>query len=796
VIHPATIDACLQLIIISIHRGKHKEMPWGVVPIRLEEVTLRFPSDGEEGSMGTAVAWTDNCEGCYFNTHTQLRGPSGRVLVDVKSLRCVAYEAAVPADAASNAIDPAPFATVSWKPDVARLRESSYPTVWPKGSSEAQVLVSMVQMIHHRHPLAAVLLCGQHTPDVIDAVSAVLPKSCNVRAVQMSELEDSQSSNAAIAGPLDLVVVDESVSGGREVILGLMKEGQWLIQSGPDENLPVVNGVKDENALYPVLEVPVADPQKGARLVELLARGNVRLMDAIQNEQLDVIIVHESSQSEDGHLIAHLSDKGYTVKSTTVDRFTLPGNQENEVVIIDDRHGTLLSGLSDQSFEALKSLIRANLPTVWLTRGVRQGACVFGGMVQGFLRVIRSEQASARVVQLDVDQEEQPADVAEGLLSVLRDAPTKDSGKDTEFWLHKGIMNIARVVPNHQLNTEWAPPASLVSHVSEVKQLPDGIRLKSSIVDGQLRLTYDEPEPSSALGADEIEIQVLASELQTTPNNPVVVSGRVLRCGSAVRADVAAGDQVIGYTTESLTTVVRTACYIRWDNSTNSDMTTILASVAALSKVVNMCVTTTSVSSSDQILALPGPAPTLHALVWLGKAMQWDVSLLARSPEEQQEYISEFNIDNGSVLLADDIRTSVREKDRRWVILAHDFSTLSQEVWRQLPARSVFVLNEALLDSAPDPLPFSRGASFMPTSVTTLHTAAASEVLQRALDLVQKYPGLANDIASVHDISEFSQSNNLLHAVPATKIGVVTYRYHDSLVRVSWHLFIHTESNC
>jgi hypothetical protein len=640
----------------------------------------------------------------------------------------------------------------------------------------------MVQMIHHRHPLAAVLLCGQHT-DMIDAVSGVLPNSCSVRAVQMSELEVSQNSNAAIAGPPDLVVVDESVSRGREALLGLVKEGQWLIQSGPDENFSIVNGVKDENALYPVLEVPVGDPQKGARLVQLLARGNVRLVDTVQNEQLDVIIVHASSQNEDGYLIAHLSDRGYNVKSTTVERFTLPENQENEVVVIDDRHGTLLSRLSDQSFEAVKSLIRANLPMVWLTRGVRQGACVFGGMVQGFLRVIRSEQASARIVQLDVDQEEQLADVAEALLSVLRDAPTKDSGKDTEFWLHRGIMNIARVVPNHQLNTELAPPASLASHVSEVKQLPDGVRLKSSIVDGQLTLTYDEPESSSALGTDEIEIQVLASELQTTPSSPVVVSGHVLRRGSSVRADVAAGDHVIGWTTDSLTTVVRTACYIRWDTSTNSDMTTILAGIAALSKVVNMCITTTSVSSNDQILALPGPAPTLHALVRLGKAMQWDVRLLARSPEEQQEYISKFN--NGSVLLADDIRTCLREKDRRWVVLAHDFSPLSQEVWRQLPARSVFVLNEAMLDSAPDALPFSRSVSFMPTSVKTLHTAAASEVLQRALDLVQKYPGLANDIASVHDISEFSPSNNLLHAVPATKVGVVTYRYHDSLVRVS-----------
>jgi hypothetical protein len=217
---------------------------------------------------------------------------------------------------------------------------------------------------------------------------------------------------------------------------------------------------------------------------------------------------------------------------------------------------------------------------------------------------------------------------------------TKDSGKDTEFWLHKGIMNIARVVPNHQLNTEWAPPASLASHISEVKQPLDGVRLKSSIVDGQLSLTYNKPEPSSALRADEIEIQVLASELQTTPNSPVVVSGCVLRRGSSVRADVAAGDLVIGWTTKSLTTVIQTACYIRLDPSINSDMTTILASVAALSKAVNMCITTTSVSSTDQILALPGPTPTLHALVRLGKAMQWDVSLVIHSPEEQQEYIS------------------------------------------------------------------------------------------------------------------------------------------------------------
>ncbi|KKK26873.1 putative polyketide synthase, partial [Aspergillus rambellii] len=797
VIHPATIDACLQLIIISIHRGKHKEMPWGVVPIRLEEVTLRFPRDGEgEGSMGTAVAWTDSCEGRYFNTHTQLMAPSGRVLVDVKSLRCVAYEAAVPANAASNATNPAPFATISWKPDVLRLRASSSATLWPKEASEAQVLVSLVQMIHHRHPLTAVLLCGKHTPDTINAVSAGLPASCAVSTIQPNEQllpENFESGgDPAVAWAADLVMVDESVLSGRpEEVLRLPKDGRWLIQSQPAESFFVMDGVENENALYPVLEVSVADPLKGNRLVRLFTRDHAGLVEAVHEEQLHLTILHETGQREDEHLVTHLSDKAHTAKTTTIDQFTLPANQaKEEAVIVDDRDGTLLNRLNNQSFEGLQSLIRANLPTVWLTRGVRQGACVFGGMVPGFLRVIRSEQASARIVLLDVDQETQPGEVAEAVLSVLHDAPTKDSGKDTEFWLHNGMMNIARVVPNHQLNTEWSPPVPLASRVSETKPLPDGVRLTSSTVDGQLRWSYGEPETSTALGSDEIEMQVLASELQqTTPNGPVVVSGRVLRCGSSVRADVAAaGDQVLGWTTESLATVVRTACYVRWDATTNHGTTKLLASVAALSKGVNMCITTARVGSNDRILALPGPVPTVHALVRLGKALGWDVRLVARSAEERQKYLSEFEIDGGGVLLADDmneIRAPLRETDRRWVILAHDFSPLSQEVWRHLPARSVFVLNDARLESALDSAPFSRGASFMRTSVKTLHAPAASAILQQTLDLVQKYPALADNVESVYDISELSQSSSLLREIPADKPAVVTYRYHESPVRVT-----------
>lgn len=123
-LHPATVDACLQLIIISINCGLHKDMAWGVVPVELGEVTI-WPAAGDVevnvdvGAEGRAVAWTDSQDGRYFNTHTKLATQSGRVVLDVKDLKCVAYEAAVPPTSTTTSTEepraPEPYMKVEWR---------------------------------------------------------------------------------------------------------------------------------------------------------------------------------------------------------------------------------------------------------------------------------------------------------------------------------------------------------------------------------------------------------------------------------------------------------------------------------------------------------------------------------------------------------------------------------------------------------------------------------------------------------------------------------------------------------
>lgn len=89
-----------------------------------------------------------------------------------------------------------------------------------------------------------------------------------------------------------------------------------------------------------------------------------------------------------------------------------------------------------------------------------------------------------------------------------------------------------------------------------------------------------------------------------------------------------------------------------------------------------------------------------------------------------------------------------------------------------IPSRAVFILNKAPLESAPDPLPFTRGATFVPASTKALHGTAASEALRQPVELVEKFPELTEGVSSTHEISELSEPNDPIRDVQhSSKIG-------------------------
>ncbi|KAI1139424.1 ketoacyl-synt-domain-containing protein [Hypoxylon sp. FL0543] len=470
-IHPSTVDACLQLIIISIHAGRHKKMPWGVVPTHIEEATI-FPaasSDADDaGSTGHAVAWTDGFEpsGRRFNTHTILTGKSGNMLVHIKNLTCTTYEAAIPAStlqAAAAAPPPQPFSLSLWKPDIATLTTKQFGKLWPQLPTRSERFALVFELISHRQHLDRVLLIGGGDSFLntfsFSALLDTLPSRCVITLAPCTPTEAAQlqvpekdQGRVIIREPSsppdiwedpdileatqDLVLLDfNSASLHIDKLTSLVSIGGWIVGSGDVKQI-------DGSITGPMLQID-----------QEFAVQHLGANDADHASVGKVTVLSPKAENHHDNLENSLALLGHQVSRKLLSEFN---PNDDSRIVIDDTAGLLLfSGMDEPNFEALKSIITSGVPLVWLTRGVRQGRNPTGGMAEGFLRVIRSEQAAARIMLVDTDDTEEAQDVAEVIIRCLESACTKDSGKDTEFWLHRGAVHVARVYPNSELNRRW-----------------------------------------------------------------------------------------------------------------------------------------------------------------------------------------------------------------------------------------------------------------------------------------------------------------------------------------------------
>ena len=78
---------------------------------------------------------------------------------------------------------------------------------------------------------------------------------------------------------------------------------------------------------------------------------------------------------------------------------------------------------------------------------------------------------------------------------------TKNSGEDTEFWLHRGVVHVSRIPPNVTLNDQFG----VEEDVTEESVLPAKTALGDKIVDGELSLCSSS-RAERELAADEVQI--------------------------------------------------------------------------------------------------------------------------------------------------------------------------------------------------------------------------------------------------------------------------------------------------
>ncbi|KAI0157190.1 putative polyketide synthase [Hypoxylon sp. FL1284] len=720
-LHPSTVDACLQLIIVSVHAGKHKEMPWGVVPTRIQEVSI-FPPEAEDlNDAGDAVAWTDGFKGRTFNTNTRLTGRSGKVIMNIQSLTCISYEAAIPATELNGVAPAQPYSVVTWKPDVNSLKAEYFAKM-----GSADCLAKLLELTSHRQPVKSLLLiCGSNNSIplaeralglVSDSCSATVALAGSVTEESVSEgtrsranvttlsdiIESSKAADAASIADVALVDfenLDDSVTP--TVLLSLLNDDGWLLASSTEAR-PVS-----------VPEFAIAFGQSFALQKEKTAvNGDAGAISSLKS--ITVLKASTASPKQDSwsqSLVQALKDAGCNVNSKSLVDFNAA---EDENVVIDDSAGDLLLSVDEPTYAAIKAVELSPMPMLWLTSGVREGKRPGGGMLEGFLRVIRSEKATAKAALLDVSTNEEMGQISRTVMDKLQSVQIKDTGLDTEFWLHNSIVHIPRLYPNSDLNKDWDDAAAQDS-VQE-QQLPQGQNLKAKTADGTVLF---EPVTNDDVLADgQVEIQALASELYS-PAVPALFIGTITRLGGQSPDASLEGKLAAAYGHDGPQTVLRTSEYALVDAylAEGTSPASLASLLAPLSRLSDFLAGPHALSDGSHILALPGPKNFVHTLAKLAGLRGWKLDIVVDSKEEKEQYVKESSAVQ-SVFSPDDLDAIVAAaQGKSQVVVAHNFSSLGQDVWRSMANGSRFFIlfdDDAAMDVAPDSLPFMRGASFIP----------------------------------------------------------------------------------
>ncbi|KXG50430.1 Acyl transferase/acyl hydrolase/lysophospholipase [Penicillium griseofulvum] len=123
-------------------------------------------------------------------------------------------------------------------------------------------------------------------------------------------------------------------------------------------------------------------------------------------------------------------------------------NSENDIVVCLAEVGRpLLANLSEESFKALRELLRNTPRLLWVTSsGASAADSPEYSVIQGFLRSIRAEQPSSHLISLNIEGDTDGIACANAIVNVVEKSFGSPSSQELEYVFKDGIFMTARVI--------------------------------------------------------------------------------------------------------------------------------------------------------------------------------------------------------------------------------------------------------------------------------------------------------------------------------------------------------------
>lgn len=187
---------------------------------------------------------------------------------------------------------------------------------------------------------------------------------------------------------------------------------------------------------------------------------------------------------------------------------------DSAVLVLDELSSPIMVKANVKQWEGLKSLVNTGAVILWVTQGAQyQVSNPNTALAHGLFRVIRMEDANAKLVCLDVQYSTSPAThraITEVLHSLRGEWPKKNI--ETECSEREGVIHVHRVIPDSEINdikrqvAEGAEPV-----LKSLQNNPRPVSLRVERLGTFQSLTWCETEIAEVpVEAGRVEVEITA----------------------------------------------------------------------------------------------------------------------------------------------------------------------------------------------------------------------------------------------------------------------------------------------
>lgn len=769
VLHPSTVDSCLQLIIVSIYAGKINDMKCGAVPIQVDEIAI-WPPTAEQltSTKASAFSWTDQRGIRSFVGGSELVTQDGDVLMDIRDMRCVAYEAAAP-PRLPDATETQPFSYMAWKQDLDFFASSH-----SLGDMNVSTLVSLVA---HKKSNAKILLLGSKNTEEILAKSPLLHftiaetsdedlagsqqlatkyRNANVQRIDLSVLLEEQ---ITADETFELVITSEGLQTSdlfRDIHKYLSSRGRFVLEKA-SAGLATAQSLSTSDFF-------VIDFESSEFVLSTVVKADhFTTMDAVEQK---VVLVYRRRADE---LVTRVEETakgmGWTPRVSELKSCVVSAGEH--VVLLADLEGPLLISLEEDELKALQHISSKASSILWVTGGnLVRADMPEHAMAAGLSRSLTSENALLDLITLDFDLSlTRKVETARIILAVAEKQLHKDSSRESEYCVTNGAVNISRLKPLEDLNLTYAEREFDAEEVfyDPASHLSGKVQSGKVVFQPDLRV-------NEALTVNEVEVQVEYAGLNK--EGVVIINGtdyptsfsheiygKVTNVGAGVE-NFQPGNHVFGFSLDKFATFQRTSSNLLQkadENDLPKELATLpIAYATALHGLGNL-------EEDEVVLILHGTGAAGLAALNVCRWRKAKPFIVVESQAEAENIKNDHSLAKEQIIFS-----SVKSIPARLNHLTKGHgadvvfssgssdSNIARECWRGIAPFGRFVdfgRKNVLKRSVVDSLPMHRGANY------------------HSFDLLDMYKSRPQTLAKLLHLTYTLYSQKLISAIKPTRIN-------------------------